>query len=82
MTKTREVSLQTLAVLDQAETNSVPLMGSGQPETVAAAVVFLLRLLTCSSKKLQVSMALDRLDAAGLVHSGQPVTGHESGQTR
>ena len=37
MTLTREVSLQTLAVLDQAETDIERLMGSGQPEQVATA---------------------------------------------
>ena len=74
MTLTREVSLQTLAVLDQAETDIDRLMGSGQPDQVAAAFVFLLRLLASSSSRLQVGMALDQhdqcLQAAGLGHKG------------
>ena len=40
MTRTREVSLQTLAVLDQAETDIDQLMGSGQPDQVATAFGF------------------------------------------
>ena len=79
MTLTREVSLQTLAVLDQAETDIDRLMGSGQPDQVAAAFVFLLRLLASSSSRLQVGMALDQHDQ---LSARQPVTGHESGQNR
>ena len=62
MTRTREVSLQTLAVLDQAETDIDRLMGSGQPDQVAAAFGFLLRLLASSSSRLQVGMVLDQHD--------------------
>ena len=62
MTRTREVSLQTLAVLDQAETDIDRLMGSGQPDQVAAAFGFLLRLLACASSRMQVGMALDQHD--------------------
>ena len=62
MTRTREVSLQTLAVLDQAETDIHRLMGSGQPEQVAAAFGFLLRLLASSSSRLQVGMVKDEFD--------------------
>ena len=62
MTRTREVSLQTLAVLDQAETDIDQLMGSGQPDQVATAFVFLLRLLASSSSRLQVGMVLDQHD--------------------
>ena len=62
MTLTREVSLQTLAVLDQAETGIERLMGSGQPDQVAVAIRYLLRLLTSSSSRLQVRMALDQQD--------------------
>ena len=51
MTLTREVSLQTLAVLDQAETGIERLMGSGQPDQVAVAIRYLLRLLTSSSSR-------------------------------
>ena len=76
MTLTREVSLQTLAVLDQAETSIDRLMGSGQPEQVATAYGFLLRLLVSSSSRLQVGMALDQHDQ---LSSRQSVTGHESG---
>ena len=36
MTRTREVSLQTLALLDQAETDIDRLMGSGQQLVTAA----------------------------------------------
>jgi len=79
MTLTREVSLQTLAVLDQAETDIDRLMGSGQPDQVAAAFVFLLRLLASSSSRLQVGMALDQHDQ---LSARQPVTGHERGQNR
>ena len=79
MTLTREVSLQTLAVLDQAETDIDRLMGSGQPDQVAAAFVFLLRLLASSSSRLQVGMALDQHDQ---LSSRQSVTGHERGQNR
>ena len=63
MTRTREVSLQTLAVLDQAETDIDRLMGSCQPDQVAAAFGFLLRLLASSSSRLQVGMALDQHDS-------------------
>ena len=63
MTLTREVSLQTLAVLDQAETDIDRLMGSGQPDQVAAAFVFLLRLLASTSSRLQVGLALDQYDS-------------------
>ena len=63
MTRTREVSLQTLAVLDQAETDIDRLMESGQPDQVAAAFGFLLRLLASSSSRLQVGMALDQHDS-------------------
>ena len=62
MTLTREVSLQTLAVLDQAETDIGRLMGSGQPDQVAAAFGFLLRLLASSTSRLQVGIALDQHD--------------------
>ena len=62
MTRTREVSLQTLAVLDQAETDIDRLMGSSQPNQVATAFVFLLRLLASTSSRLQVGMALDQHD--------------------
>lgn len=79
MTHTREVSLQTLAVLDQAETDIDRLMGSGQPDQVAAAFGFLLRLLTSSSSRLQVGMVLDGLDKSP---APEPITGHESGQNR
>jgi len=79
MTRTREVSLQTLAVLDQAETDIDRLMGSGQPDQVAAAFGFLLRLLVSSSSRLQVGMGLDQHDQ---LSGRQPVTGHESGQNR
>ena len=79
MTRTREVSLQTLAVLDQAETDIDRLMGSGQPDQVAAAFGFLLRLLVSSSSRLQVGMGLDQHDQ---LPGRQPVTGHESGQNR
>ncbi|EAR19873.1 hypothetical protein ACLM44_12480 [Synechococcus sp. W2B2] len=82
MTFTREVSLQTLAVLDQAETDIDQLMGSGQPEKVAAAFGFLLRLLSCSSKRLQAGMALDLHDGADQLPPRQPDTGQESGQNR
>ena len=61
MTRTLEVSLHTLAVLDQAETDIDRLMGSGQPDQVAA-FGFLLRLLASSSSQLQVGMALDQQD--------------------
>jgi len=65
MTLTHEVALQTSAVLDQAETDIDRLMGSGEPEQVAAAYRFLLRLLVSSSSRLQVEvgMALDQFDA-------------------
>ena len=76
MTLTREVSLQTLAVLDQAETDIDRLMGSGQPDQVAAAFGFLLRLLTSSSSRLQVGMGLDQHEQ---LSAEQPATGHESG---
>ena len=76
MTRTREVSLQMLAVLDQAETDIDRLMGSGQPDQVAAAFGFLLRLLTSSSSRLQMGMVRDQL---GLLPAEQPITGHESG---
>ena len=79
MTLTREVSMQTLAVLDQAEMDIDRLMGSGQPDQVASAFVFLLRLRASSSSRLQVGMALDQHDQ---LSARQPVTGHESGQTR
>jgi len=79
MTLTREVSLQTLAVLDQAETDIDRLMGSGQPEQVATAYGFLLRLLVSSSSRLQVGMALDQHDADEQLPTRQSVTGHESG---
>ena len=82
MTHTREVSLQTLAVLDQAETDIDRLMGSGQPEQVATAYGFLLRLLFSSSSRLQVGMALDQHDTDEQRSTRQPVTGHESGQNR
>ena len=62
MALTREVSLQTLAVLDQAETDIDRLMGTGQPDQVAAAFGFLLRLLASSSSRLQVGMGLDQHD--------------------
>ncbi|EAR19859.1 hypothetical protein WH7805_13103 [Synechococcus sp. WH 7805] len=48
------------AVLDQAETDFLLLMSSGLPEKVAAAFGILLRLLFCSSKRLQAGMALDQ----------------------
>ena len=79
MTLTREVSLQTLAVLDQTETSIERLMGSGQPEHVATAYGFLLRLLVSSSSRLQVGMALDQHDADEQLPTRQSVTGHESG---
>ena len=62
MTRTREVSLQTLAVLDQAEMDIDRQVGSGQPEQVAAAFGFLLRLLDSSSSRLQAGMALNQHD--------------------
>ena len=79
MALTHEVSLQTLAVLDQAETDFDRLMSSGQPDRVAAAFVFLLRLLASRSSRLQVGMALDQHDQ---LSARQPVTGHECGQNR
>ena len=82
MTLTREVALQTMAVLDQAETDIDRLMGSGQPDQVAAAYAFLLRLLVSSSSRLQVGMVLDQFDANEQLPTSQPVTGHESGQNR
>ena len=42
MTLSREVSLQTWAVLDQTETNINRLMGSDQPNPVAVAFGFLM----------------------------------------
>ena len=62
MALTREVSLQTLAVLDQAEMDIDRQVGSGQPEQVAAAFGFLLRLLDSSSSRLQAGMALNQHD--------------------
>lgn len=62
MALTREVSLQTLAVLDQAEMDIDRLVGSGQPEQVAAAFGFLVRLLDSSSSRLQAGMALNQHD--------------------
>ena len=79
MTRTREVSLQTLDVLDQTETDIDRLMGFGQPDQVAAACGLLLRLLASSSSRLQVGIALDQHDQ---LSARQPVTGHESGQNR
>ena len=80
MTHAREVALQTLAVLDQAETDIDRLMGSGQPDQVAVAFGFLLRLLASSSSRMQVGMLIDGFDP---LPTEQPVTGgHESGQNR
>ena len=80
MTQTREVALQTLAVLDQAETDIDLLMESGQPDQVAVAFGFLLRLLASSSSRMQVGMLIDGFDP---LPTEQPVTGgHESGQSR
>ena len=62
MALTREVSLQTLAVLDQAEMDIDRLVGSGQPLQMAAAFGFLLRLLESSSSRLQAGMALKQHD--------------------
>jgi len=62
MTHTRQVSLQTLAVLDQAETDIDRLMGSGRPEQVAAAFGFMLRLLHTITSRLETSMRFDRSD--------------------
>ena len=62
MALTREVSLQTLAVLDQAEMDIDRLVGSGQPGQVAAAFGFLVRLLDSSSSRLQAGMALNQHD--------------------
>ena len=66
-------------MLDQAETDIDPLLRSGQPDQVAAAFGFLLRLLASSSSRLQVGMGLDQHDQ---LSARQPVTGHESGQNR
>ena len=63
MTLTHEVALQTSAVLDQAETDIDRMMGSGEPEQVAAAYRFLLRLLVNSSSRLKVGIVLDQFDA-------------------
>ena len=63
MTLTHEVALQTSAVLDQAETDIDRMMGSGEPEQVAAAYRFLLRLLVSSSSRLKVGIVLDQFDA-------------------
>ncbi|QNI98438.1 hypothetical protein [Synechococcus sp. RS9902] len=62
MALTREVSLQTLTVLDQAESDIDRLMGAGQPDQVAAAFRFLLRLLASSSSRLKVGRVLDQHD--------------------
>ena len=62
MTHTRQVSLQTLAVLDQAETDIDRLMGSGRPEQVATAFGFMLRLLHTITSRLKTSMRFDRSD--------------------
>ena len=61
MTHTRQVSLQTLAVLDQAEKTDIDrLMGSGEPKQVACAYGFLLRLLHTTTRQLEASMRFDR----------------------
>ena len=62
MSLTREVSLQTLATLDQAETDIDRLMGSGEPKQVAVAFGFLLRLLHASTSRMEGSMRSDRSD--------------------
>ena len=62
MALTREVSLQTLAVLDQAEMDIDRLVGSGQLQQMAAAFGFLLRLLESSSSRLQAGMVLNQHD--------------------
>lgn len=62
MALTREVSLQTLAVLDKAEMDLDRLVGSGQLDQVAEAFGFLLRLLDSSSSRLEAGMALNQHD--------------------
>ena len=60
MSFTRQVSLKTLAVLDQAETDIDRLMGSGEPKQVACAYGFLLRLLHTTTRRMETSMRFDR----------------------
>lgn len=62
MSSTREVSLQTLATLEQAETDIDRLMSSGEPKQVAVAFGFLLRLLHASTSRMEGSMRSDRSD--------------------
>ena len=62
MALTREVSLQTLAVLDQAEMGIDRPLGSCQPDQMAATYGFLLRLLDSSSSRMQAGMALNQHD--------------------
>ncbi len=49
-------------MLDQAESDIDRLMGAGQPDQVAAAFRFLLRLLASSSSRLKVGRVLDQHD--------------------
>ena len=56
------MALQTLAVLDQAETDIDWLMGSGEPKQLAFAYGFLLRLLQTTTRQLETSMRFDRSD--------------------
>ena len=65
-------------MLDQAETDIDPLLRSGQPDQVATAFVFLLRLLASSSSRLQVGMGLGQHDQ---LSARQPVTGHKVDKT-
>ena len=68
MSYTRQVSLQALAVLDQAETDIDRLMGSGEPKQVACAYGFLLRLLNPTTRRLEVSTRFDKSDALTAGH--------------
>lgn len=68
MSFTRQVSLETLAALDQAETDIDRLMGSGEPKQVAFAYGFLLRLLHTTTRRLETSMRFDRSDVLTAGH--------------
>ena len=62
MSFTCQLSLQTLAVLDQAETDIDRLMASEEPKQVAWAYGFQLRLLHTTTHRLETSMGFERSD--------------------